>query len=280
MQTIPFAVLSKHWPDVPKWRDIKDVTKDTCGIYQPTLISGGFPCQPFSTSGKRKGKGDARYLWPEMLRVIKELQPTWIVGENVANFIRMELDNAVIDLENTGYEVRAFNIPAVGIGAWHKRERCFIVAHSRHDARSPEQELQPEISEESPSSSTRQIHPRCFIPNTSIERDRCLCIPERRSQQESTDINWGSDTISNPIGFEWSQLRNLSGMGWSMEQIAWFANCIFKSEPGVGRVVDGVSKGLDEFRRQNRCHALGNAVVPQQVYPILKAIADIERGMI
>lgn len=248
MQTIPFAVLSKHWPDVPKWRDIKDVTKDTCGIYQPTLISGGFPCQPFSTSGKRKGKGDARYLWPEMLRVIKELQPTWIVGENVANFIRMELDNAIIDLENTGYEVRAFNIPAVGIGAWHKRERCFIVAHSGHDARSTEQIMQPEISEESPTSCRGQLHP--------------------------------AGIIANPIGFEWTQLRNLSGMGWGMEQIAWFANCIFKSEPGVGRVVDGVSKGLDEFRRQNRCHALGNAVVPQQVYPILKAIADIERGMI
>jgi DNA (cytosine-5)-methyltransferase 1 len=180
-----------------------------------------------------------------MLRIIQELQPAWVLGENVANFIRMELDNAIADLETAGYEVRAFNIPAVGIGAWHKRERCFIVAHTGYNAGSTEQVMQPKVPEEPLTGSARQLRPK---------------------------------PITDPIGVEWSQLRNLSGMGWGMEQITWFTSCIFKSEPGVGRVVDGVSKGLDEFRRQNRCHALGNAVVPQQVYPILKAIADIERG--
>jgi DNA (cytosine-5)-methyltransferase 1 len=188
-----------------------------------------------------------RFLWPEMLRIIKELQPAWVLGENVANFIRMELDNAVLDLEIAGYEVRTFNIPAVGIGAWHKRERCFIVAHPRHNARSTEQIMQQEIPKEPLASGTGRV-----------------C----------------SKSLTNPVGFEWSQLRDLSGMGWSMEQIAWFSSCIWESEPVVGRVVDGVSKGLDEFRRQHRCHALGNAVVPQQVYPILKAIADIEGGKI
>ena len=263
---------------MPKWRDIKDVTKESTGIFRPTLISGGFPCQPFSTSGKRGGKTDIRYLWPEMLRIVKELQPTWLLGENVANFIRMELDNAIVDLETAGYEVRAFNIPAVGIGAWHKRERCFIIAHSRYYAGSTEQILQQEISKELVTSSTGQIHPECVIPNTTIKGNRCICVPERRSQQESFDTNGGGNIVSNSFGVEWTQLRDLSGMGWSVEQIAWFANCIFKSEPAVGRVVDGISKGLDEFKRQRRCHALGNAVVPQQVYPILKVIADIETG--
>jgi DNA (cytosine-5)-methyltransferase 1 len=182
-----------------------------------------------------------------MLRIIKELQPDWVLGENVANFIRMELDNAIVDLEIAGYEVGVFNIPAVGVGAWHKRERCFIVAHSRHDAGSTEQIMQSNISEEPITSSTGSICPESPANSERIER---------------------------------SQLRDIPGMGWGMEYDPWDGSCLWKSEPDVGRVVDGVPKGLDEFRRQRRCHALGNAVVPQQVYPILKAIADIERGLI
>ena len=238
-------MLQKHWPDVPKWRDIKDVTAASTGIKRPILISGGFPCQPFSTSGKRGGYSDPRYLWPEMLRIVKDLRPHWVLGENVANFERMALDTALFDLENAGYSTTSFNIPACGVNAWHKRERVFIVAtNTGYLPGSPKQILQPEIPKEPPTSSTGQLQPT---------------------------------TPTDTVGFEWSQLRDLSGRGWIMEQIAWFSSRIWESEPGVGRVVNGVSKGLDEFKRQGRCHALGNAVVPQQVYPILKAIADIEK---
>lgn len=127
----PTKVLEKHWPDVPRWRDIRTLTGEN--FYERTgkrtvdIISGGFPCQPFSVAGKQRGKEDDRYLWPEMVRVIKELRPTWVVGENVAGIVRMELPEILSELEGCGYSTRTFLIPACGVGARHRRYRVAIV---------------------------------------------------------------------------------------------------------------------------------------------------------
>jgi len=164
------AILEKRWPDVPRWRDIRTLTGENfyerTGMRTVDIISGGFPCQPFSVAGKRGGTDDDRYLWPEMVRVIKELRPNWVVGENVAGIIsmaqpvgkptlectthnrgkdedfyealctqqeRMLFADILRDIENIGYQVQPFVIPACAVDAPHRRDRVAIVGYSKHN---------------------------------------------------------------------------------------------------------------------------------------------------
>jgi len=129
IEDYPSAIIKKHWPDVPNYRDVRklDGTKLKGTV---DLICGGFPCQPFSVAGKQKGKEDDRHLWPDMLRLIREIEPSWVIGENVAGFIKMALDDVLLDLENEGYTAQSFVIPACAVGADHRRDRVWIVAHT------------------------------------------------------------------------------------------------------------------------------------------------------
>ena len=131
-------VLQKHWKEVKIYNDVKEITKkrlEADRVELPEIITGGFPCQPFSVAGKQKGTSDDRYLWPEMFRIIKELKPRWVIGENVKGITNIQdgmvFETVCTDLEGEGYEVRAFNIPAAGVGAPHRRERIWIVAHRK-----------------------------------------------------------------------------------------------------------------------------------------------------
>ena len=130
----PTKVLEKHWPDVPRWRDIRTLTGENfyerTGMRTVDVISGGFPCQPFSVAGKRNGKEDDRYLWPEMCRIIREIRPAWVLGENVPGIVDLALEQVLSDLEESSYEAETFIIPACGVDAPHKRFRVAIVAHS------------------------------------------------------------------------------------------------------------------------------------------------------
>jgi len=131
----PFCqkVLRKHWEEVPIYGDIKELTYEKLradGIDKIDIITGGYPCQPFSVAGNKKGEQDPRHLWPEYFRLVKECRPTWVIGENVGGHIKLGLDTVLKDLESEGYSTRTFSISAASIGANHKRERVWIVAHS------------------------------------------------------------------------------------------------------------------------------------------------------
>ena len=127
-------VLEKNFGNVPRWTDIRNFTREDfirrTGIEHPTLVTGGFPCQPFSIAGKQLCRADDNYLWHEMFRIVSELRPAWVVGENVTGIVRLELDTCLSDLESAGYQSRAFIIPACAVGAPHRRDRVFIVANS------------------------------------------------------------------------------------------------------------------------------------------------------
>lgn len=246
----PTKILEKHWPDVPRWRDIRDVTaesfREKTGLRTVDIISGGFPCQPFSTAGKRRGKEDDRYLWPEMLRVIKELRPDWVVGENVANFVNMGLDTALSDLENEGYKTRAFIIPACAVGAFHKRERVFIIANLDSIG-----QLQREV----------QIHGERW--NKQTQPKTCPGIP----LQTMADINgkrmegFSEEPFSRESYIERRQI---------MQPFQDAERKFDAYQSRLCRSLHGIPYGVD------RVKCLGNAVVPSQIYPILQAIAIIE----
>jgi len=156
------AILKKHWPEAKIYGDIRTLTSDSYSArlqgsekarddgkdwkeshderprIRVDLLTGGFPCQPFSQAGRRRGTEDDRYLWPEMLRVIREFHPRWVVGENVSGLATwndgMVLEQVHADLEGEGYEVQAFVIPAVAVNSPHRRDRIWIVArYTEHD---------------------------------------------------------------------------------------------------------------------------------------------------
>ena len=206
-------VLKKHWPDVPIFDDIRVLDRQVLekrgvNIEAIELISGGFPCQPYSIAGKRRGQKDDRDLWSEMFRVISEVRPTWVVGENVANFVNMGLDNTLSDLESIGYTCQSFIIPACAVGARHRRDRTFIVAHA--DSKYVEGSKQKEIQRK-----------------PGLQR-----FPHYGSVKE------------------WSERSTVH-------------------QPKLLRSFNGIPDQVDRIR------SLGNAVVPQQIYPIFKAIMEV-----
>ena len=137
IEEYPRKILVKHWPDVKQYTDIKELNYDRLksdGIISDNkkidIITGGYPCQPFSVAGRKKGEEDPRHLWPEYLRLIKELRPTWVIGENVSGHIKLGLDTVLQNLESEMYSTRTFSISASSVGANHQRERIWIVANA------------------------------------------------------------------------------------------------------------------------------------------------------
>lgn len=214
------------------------------------LITGGFPCQPFSVAGKRRGAADDRAIWPEMLRVINEARPTWVLGENVPGIIQMELDNVLSDLEGIGYATRAFVIPACAVDAKHRRDRPWIVAHSLSDNNQRTKRGGNGVSGE--------------IPKFGGKKYCSTGEPCRTGKQIRRSTLHGHE-IPDPSseGLE-GQRQIACGTGTELNNTGDY--CRWIPEPDVGRVAHGIPSRVDRLK------ALGNAIVPQVAYEILKAI--------
>jgi len=253
-------VLKKHWSNTQQYIDIRDIdgTKISADI-----ISGGFPCQPFSVAGKRKGTTDDRYLWDEMLRVITEVKPKWVVGENVQGIIN--IDNGLVlrqvqtDLEAQGFQVQCFLIPASGIGAWHKRNRVWIIANSN-----------PRLS----IGENKEIQAR---GNTIDSSSKDVSNSDSRLRRRRGTIK---ESGANEIwGFYPTQEeqtgQHIRSKAIGCDAISEQAKSWWQTQSSFCGVPDGISYELDKGRT-NRIKSLGNAIVPQIAFEIGKAILAAE----
>jgi DNA (cytosine-5)-methyltransferase 1 len=226
----PTKVLEKHWPDVPRWRDIRSVTKESfteqTGLSTVDIISGGFPCQDISVAGRQDGiEGERSGLWGEMCRVISEIRPKYALMENVANLLVGEhgtwFGRVLGDLAEVGYDAEWNLIPAAIIGAPHIRERIWILAYPAGIG-------------------------RIVLQNKETYDSARKCLPDNFKP-----------------GYRWKRETGRH----SMERVGWTV------EPGI------CGSSYDVPYQMDRLKCLGNAVVPQQAYPIFQAIADIENGI-
>ena len=209
METVAFCeqntfcqkILRQHWPTLPIHSDITELNGYE---YRGTveLVCGGFPCQPFSVAGKQRGSQDDRALWPEMLRVIQEVAPRWIIGENVSGIIPMELDTVLSDLEVAGYTCWTFVIPACAVDAYHRRDRVWVIGYSDSNSK--------------PDGSLNAETPRSLVADTASQR-----------QQESRALG---DTIG----------EKAEGNREAIKPFERGQPCLWLSEPNVGRVANGI----------------------------------------
>jgi DNA (cytosine-5)-methyltransferase 1 len=240
------------------------------------LLTGGFPCQPFSVAGKRRGAEDERALWPEMLRVIDGAKPAWLIGENVAGIVTMELDNILSDLEGIGYAAWPLVIPACAVDARHRRDRVWIVAHATRELQhgrgqsrngSGQHSDGGENVADADSSGQRQ--------GDEEDAERASKQPDSGGFQQShvSDADCegsqgqlhpgGDDTEGRQKPDGWASAGSGISCGWKPES-QWFA------ESGMGRVAHGIP------HRTHRLRGLGNAIVPQVAFEIIRAITNLK----
>ena len=249
-------VLKHYWPQAELFTDItkSDFTKYANKI---DVLTGGFPCQPYSMAGKRLGKDDERHLWPQMLRAIREIQPTWVVGENVLGIVNwnggLVFEEVQADLEAEGYEVQPYVLPACAVNASHRRDRVWFVANSR-----------------------------CISPGrtnkskwTSNYIARCGCDENIRSAKNNDANAADTDQKRLQCKRESAELgRKRFGFNNAQSNIPNWEN--FPSQSPICSGDDGLPTELDGITfskwRNESIKAYGNAVVPQVVYQLFKTI--------
>ena len=275
-------VLQKNFPNIPIEEDIKNV-KGKEG--EADVICGGFPCQPFSVAGKQKGTSDDRHLWPEMFRLIREIKPQFVIGENVKNIINIQdgvvFETVCTDLESEGYEVQPFNIPAAGVGAPHRRERVWIVAYAERNEQlaSKEREgIKETISKKQKGSNHSFDTERASYistTKTNVANTKSIesYVGEHGKHQEERsgqgEIRGENSHDANTYSKRLERFRTEHELRNSEKEKQTSGNSWWSVEPNVGRVANGVPG------RVHRLKGLGNAIVPQIAKEIGLAIKKV-----
>ena len=244
-------VLRKNFPGVPIYEDVKKL--DGRQFEGLELLTGGFPCQPYSQAGKRRGEKDDRALWAEMARVIQEARPRWVLGENVAGLVSLGLDFVLSELESLGYTCEPVILPACALNAPHRRDRVWIIAHANGQS-------EPEgVGQFAPHPSSEGGQRR----KAGVERlDSQLKkrVPGRSDPRNVSNSNGERNCGWPPGGQDAENAGKPSKSERNNEPRleAWHI------EPNVGRVAHGVPRRMDRLR------GLGNAIVPQVAYELLR----------
>lgn len=285
-------VLKHYWPNATSYHDI---TQTDFTIHRGTIhiLTGGFPCQPYSQAGKRKGKADDRHLWPEMLRAIREIQPRYVVGENVRGLTNwnggMVFDEVQADLETQGYEVLPFLLPACAVNAPHRRDRIWFVAYTtgerrekwsdRRDGSHKEEEgkgMDNRLKRYGDNRATSDTHSNGLHGSDSEHE-----INTRKGGVNALDDPEQICVTPNPERFRSprEEYRETRSRQHPQENTGgWWAN--FPTQPPLRGRNDGLSGQLDGITfpkwRNESIKAYGNAIVPQVALQIFKAIEKME----
>ena len=276
-------VLKYHFP---KSESFSDITKSDFTKYANKIdvLSGGFPCQPYSVAGHRKGKEDERHLFPEMLRVIREVRPRWVVGENVLGIVSwsggLVFHEVQTDLEAAGYEVLPFVLPACGKNAPHKRERVWFIAHASSYGRPEKAQRESESDKEN-----REPPERLHNSDATADTDpnNLKAGPKTHDQPSNTNAHNGSRIITAPYYQRLQQqpgnkITDESGQLSRFFEESGFDN--FPTQPPICGGDDGISRDMDGISfskwRIESIKAYGNAIVPQVAQEIFRAIEKYE----
>jgi DNA (cytosine-5)-methyltransferase 1 len=269
-------VLKKNFNNIPIEEDIRNVKGSN---YAADIITGGFPCQPFSVAGKRKGTDDDRYLWDETIRVVAECKPSWFIGENVEGLIN--INNGVVlrqvqtDLEDQGFQVQCIIIPASGIGAWHQRKRIWIVAYS--DSNRDRNEITRSSTEEkeipSPEHREKNSSTRKSIGATTNDvpnSDSRLRGGRGTEFQSRDDGQWGFYSKEEEQARNDIRSKVIGCDAVSEQNKTWW-----EAQSELCGIPDGISTTLDKDR-SNRIKSLGNSIVPQIARQLGLSIMEAE----
>ena len=285
-------ILAKHWPDVPIEEDVKVLANEPEKIPaggRDTILTAGYPCQPFSHAGKRLGTEDDRHIWPHIREIVAQKRPAWCVFENVYGHVSMGLDQVLLDMETDDYSARGFIVPACGVDAPHRRDRIWIIGRNisdtkslrlqgveqtRCDAEGAGEGVQPELTgicgSEPILGDTEGIGRHGWAEQAG--RARQTHQPDEPRPEIWGEIGGSGEDVADSTGErlerpEWSE-HERDGKRFAEGGIR--AGGVWSAEPSVGRVANGIP------RRVDRLKGLGNAIVPQIAMQIGIAIRQCE----